>query len=119
MRERSGRRCADRSGIASWGRAAWRGPLWRRDAEQRNRAMMIPEIAFHRPGTIAEACALGRTLGPGAAFLAGGTELLPDFQRGRESARHLIALNRIAELRGIRQAEDGLHIGALTTLAEI
>src|ERR1019366_4890096 len=82
-------------------------------------AMMIPEIAFHRPGTIAEACALGRTLGPGAAFLAGGTELLPDFQRGRESARHLIALNRIAELRGIRQAEDGLHIGALTTLAEI
>jgi len=58
---------------------------------------MIPDLAFHRPATIGEACALSRTLGPAAAFLAGGTELLPDFHRGRESARHLIALNRIAE----------------------
>lgn len=80
---------------------------------------MIPDIAYHRPATIAEACALSRTLGPAAAFLAGGTELLPDFQRGRESARHLIALSRIAELRGITRDKDGLHIGALVTLAEI
>lgn len=80
---------------------------------------MIPDIAFHRPATIAEACALSRTLGPAAAFLAGGTELLPDFQRGRESARHLIALSWIAELRGITFGNDGLHIGALVTLAEI
>ena len=80
---------------------------------------MIPNLAFHRPRTIAEACALSRTLGPAAAFLAGGTELLPDFQRGRESARHLIALSRIAELHGITLGSDGLHIGALVTLAEI
>lgn len=81
--------------------------------------MMIPEIAYHRPTTVAGACALSRTLGSAAAFLAGGTELLPDFQRGREPARQLIALGQIAELRGIRLGEDGLHIGALTTLAEI
>ena len=80
---------------------------------------MIPTIGFHRPATIAEACALSRTLGPTAAFLAGGTELLPDFQRGRESARQLIALSRIAELRGITLNHDGLHIGALVTLSEI
>ena len=80
---------------------------------------MIPNLAFHRPATIGEACALSRSLGSAAAFLAGGTELLPDFQRGRESARHLIALHRIAELGGITLASDGLHIGALTTLAEI
>jgi carbon-monoxide dehydrogenase medium subunit len=81
--------------------------------------MMIPEIAFHRPATVAEACELSRALGPAAAFLAGGTELLPDFQRGRESARHLIALSRITELHGITLGDDGLHIGALTTLADI
>lgn len=80
---------------------------------------MIPDIAYHRPASIAEACALSTTLGPAAAFLAGGTELLPDFQRGRESARHLIALSRIAELRGITLDTDGLHIGALATLSEI
>ncbi len=80
---------------------------------------MIPAIAFHRPASIAEACALSTTLGPAAAFLAGGTELLPDFQRGRESARHLIALSRIPELRGITLHQDGLHIGALATLSEI
>ena len=80
---------------------------------------MIPEIAFHRPATVADACELSRALGPAAAFLAGGTEILPDFQRGREPARHLIALHRIAELRGITRRDDGLHIGALTTLAEI
>jgi len=80
---------------------------------------MIPDLAFHRPATIGEACALSRTLGPAAAFLAGGTELLPDFHRGRESARHLIALNRIAELHGITEGDDGLHIGALVTLAEV
>ena len=80
---------------------------------------MIPDIAYHRPASIAEACALSASLGSAAAFLAGGTELLPDFQRGRESARHLIALNRITELRGIRLAPDGLHIGALATLSDI
>jgi carbon-monoxide dehydrogenase medium subunit len=80
---------------------------------------MIPDIAFHRPETIAEACALSRTLGPAAAFLAGGTELLPDYQRGRESARQLISLGRIAELRGITPGRNGLRIGALVTLAEI
>lgn len=80
---------------------------------------MIPNLAFHRPATIAEACALSRTLGPAAAFLAGGTELLPDFQRGREPARHLIALSRIAELHGITLEDDGLHIGALVSLADI
>jgi carbon-monoxide dehydrogenase medium subunit len=80
---------------------------------------MIPNLAFHRPTTVAEACALSRALGPAAAFLAGGTELLPDFQRGRESARHLIALNRIAELHGLTLSADGLRIGALVTLAEI
>ena len=81
--------------------------------------MSIPEIAFHRPATVAEACALSQRLGSAAAFLAGGTELLPDFHRGRETARQLIALHRIAELRGITLGKDGLHIGALTTLSDI
>lgn len=76
-------------------------------------------FTYHRPATLAEACALGRELAGHAAFLAGGTELVPDYQRGRETATHLIALGRIAELRGIVRDGDTLRIGALTTVSAI
>ncbi len=76
-------------------------------------------LAYYRPNSLAEACALGRRLGPDGAFLAGGTELLPDYHRERESARHLIALDGVAELRGIRAADGLLRIGALTSIAEV
>jgi len=81
----------------------------------------VPTLPFtyHRPASLAEACALGQRLGGDAAFLAGGTELVPDYQRGRETARHLIALGSIAELRGIARDGDRLRIGALTTVGAI
>jgi carbon-monoxide dehydrogenase medium subunit len=81
--------------------------------------MSITAIAYHRPATLVEACALGRELGSEAAFLAGGTELLPDYHRAHETARHLIALDRIPELQGIRVDGDVLRIGALSTVAQV
>jgi carbon-monoxide dehydrogenase medium subunit len=76
-------------------------------------------FTYHRPAALADACALGLRLGADAAFLAGGTELLPDFHRGRESATHLIALDRIPELTRIRVDGDGLCIGALVTIGAV
>jgi aerobic carbon-monoxide dehydrogenase medium subunit len=76
-------------------------------------------MAYLRPNSLAEACALGRRLGADGAFLAGGTELLPDYHRERESARHLIALDGVAELHGIRAQDGLLRIGALTSIAEV
>jgi CO/xanthine dehydrogenase FAD-binding subunit len=58
-------------------------------------------------------------LGAHAAFLAGGTELIPDYQRGKESAVDLIALAGIAELRGISVDDEMLCIGSLTTVTEL
>ncbi|MGK2935899.1 MAG: FAD binding domain-containing protein [Gemmatimonadaceae bacterium] len=81
--------------------------------------MTIAAIAWHRPASLAEACALGLRYGSDAAFLAGGTELIPDYQRARETASHLIALESVPELRGITQDQGLLRIGALTTIAEI
>lgn len=81
--------------------------------------MTIAAITYHRPATLAEACALGRQHGSDAAFLAGGTELIPDYQRERETAQHLIALDTIRELRGISEEHGLLRIGALTTIAEV
>ncbi len=81
--------------------------------------MAIPDFSYHRPENLADACALGERLGADAAFLAGGTELLPDYQRQRETARHLIALDAIDELRGIALEKGALRIGALATIAEV
>lgn len=81
--------------------------------------MSIAVTAYHRPTTLAAACALGRVHGADGAFLAGGTELLPDFQRGRERARHLIALDAVTELCGLREVDGELRIGALATIAHL
>ena len=81
--------------------------------------MVMPDFAYLRPGSLAEACALASRYGDDAAFIAGGTELIPDFQRERESARHLIALDSIGELRGIAVEQGEVRIGALTTVADV
>jgi carbon-monoxide dehydrogenase medium subunit len=81
--------------------------------------MSAAGFTYHRPATLADACALGLRLGADAAFLAGGTELLPDLHGGRESTTHLIALDRITELAGIRVDRDGLRIGALATVGAV
>jgi len=81
--------------------------------------MTLPAFRYHRPSTVHDACALSRRLGASSAFLAGGTELVPDYQRGRETAVDLISLGGIAELRGISIDDDTLCIGSLTTVAEL
>lgn len=81
--------------------------------------MSFQPTTYHRPESLAEAWALGRRLGPDGAFLAGGTELLPDFYRERETARELIALDALDALRGIGMEDGRLRIGALTTVAEV
>lgn len=81
--------------------------------------MGIAVTAIHRPATLASAVALGHEYGPVGAFLAGGTELIPDYQRGREAAQHLIALDGVAELHGICRDGDALRIGALVTIAQL
>ncbi|MFI5309716.1 MAG: FAD binding domain-containing protein [Gemmatimonadales bacterium] len=77
------------------------------------------DFTYLRPGSLAEACAVAGRLGVEAAFIAGGTELIPDYYRERETARHLIALDHLGELRGIVVEEGTLRIGALTTVAEV
>lgn len=74
---------------------------------------------YHRPATVRDACALGQRLGASAAFLAGGTELIPDYVRGRETAVDLIALRDITALRGISIDDGALRIGSLATVAEV
>ncbi|MFH1810702.1 MAG: xanthine dehydrogenase family protein subunit M [Pseudomonadota bacterium] len=81
--------------------------------------MQLSDLQHHRPTDLVTASALARQLGPGARFLAGGTDLLVDLKQRRIEAQHLISLTSVAELRGIRLDGGVLRLGASTTLSEI
>jgi 4-hydroxybenzoyl-CoA reductase subunit beta len=54
-------------------------------------------------------------------LVAGGTDVYPKMKRGQFTPRNLISLRTLRELRGIRQNNDGLWIGAgesLTTVSQ-
>jgi 4-hydroxybenzoyl-CoA reductase subunit beta len=52
-------------------------------------------------------------------ILAGGTDLLPSMRQRLFSPEHVLDMRRIGELVGIRRSEQGIEIGALTTLRDI
>ncbi|WP_366657036.1 xanthine dehydrogenase family protein subunit M [Fodinicurvata sp. EGI_FJ10296] len=56
--------------------------------------------------------------GRGARCIAGGTDLLQLLQERVEDADELLDLNDLP-IRGISSSIDGIHIGALTTLADV
>jgi len=55
----------------------------------------------------------------GAVIKAGGIDLLERMKNGTIQPAKLVNIRNISSLRGIHETENGLTIGALTTLAEI
>ena len=77
---------------------------------------MIPSVFdYHAPRSVADALKLMGELGPDAKLLAGGHSLLPMMKLRFAQPTHLIDLNRIASLRGIREDGGTVVIGAMTT----
>jgi len=74
---------------------------------------------YYAPGSIGEAVSLLARLGGESKLLAGGHSLLPMMKLRFAQPAHLIDLNRIADLRGIREERGELVIGAMTTEAEL
>lgn len=93
--------------------------------------MSLPDFQLLRPDILAEALAqLQQHAGEGpfdsrsgqvrtTRVLAGGTDLLPSMRQKLFEPEHVIDLRLVSELKGIRQTENGVEIGALTTLREI
>ncbi|MEY2776347.1 MAG: Carbon monoxide dehydrogenase medium chain [Pseudomonadota bacterium] len=81
--------------------------------------MIPPRFEYHAPKTIAEAIGLLTSLGSEAKLLAGGHSLLPMMKLRFAQPEHLIDINRIPELRGIRMEGDELVIGAMTSENEL
>ncbi len=69
--------------------------------------------------SLADAVALLAEHGPSAKLLAGGTDLMADLKSASDMPSLLIDISRVADLRNIAVAADGLHIGALVTHSEI
>src|SRR4051795_27921 len=81
--------------------------------------MLLREVAYARPASLAEAVEL---LAPndGPRALAGGQTLVNVRKARAGSPDALIDLSRIEELKGIELAGDGtLEIGAMTTYTEL
>ena len=76
--------------------------------------MIPPSFDYHAPNSVAEAIKLLGDLGPDAKLLAGGHSLLPMMKLRFAQPAHLIDLNRITALRGIREEGSTVCIGAMT-----
>src|ERR1700692_3692686 len=81
---------------------------------------MIPRpFEYHAPNSIPDALGLLEQFGDEAKLLAGGHSLLPMMKLRFAQPSHLIDLGRISELKGIREDNGMLRIGAMTTENEI
>jgi carbon-monoxide dehydrogenase medium subunit len=81
--------------------------------------MLLREVAYARPASLAEAVEL-LAANDGARALAGGQTLVNVMKARAGSPDALIDLSRIEELKGIELAGDGtLEIGAMTTYTEL
>ena len=80
---------------------------------------MMPHFELYQPDTLENAIDLARRIGKGAWFLAGGNDSLDWFKDRHKRPTAVIEISGIASLKGIRETEEGLEIGALTTLADI
>lgn len=77
--------------------------------------MHLDPFELHRPLSVEETVRLARELAPGFDYLAGGTDLLPNYKMHLNVRPHLIALDQVRELQG-RSLE---RIGAMTRLADL
>lgn len=81
--------------------------------------MIPPAFAYHAPRSVGEALSLLTKLGDDAKLLAGGHSLLPMMKMRFAQPGVLIDINRIPELRGIREEGGMIRIGAMTTESEL
>jgi aerobic carbon-monoxide dehydrogenase medium subunit len=81
---------------------------------------MIPAaFEYHAPSTLGEATALLTKLGDDAKVLSGGQSLIPLMKLRLANPAHLVDINGIPGLSGIRESDGVLKIGALTRESEL
>ena len=76
--------------------------------------MIPPSFQYHAPGSVDDAVALLNELGDEAKLLAGGHSLLPMMKLRFAEPEHLVDINNIESLKGIREENGEIVIGAMT-----
>jgi carbon-monoxide dehydrogenase medium subunit len=81
--------------------------------------MIAAAFEYHRPADLKGALGVLAEYGDDARVLAGGHSLIPMMKLRMASVDHLVDLQDIAELKGIRVANGRVTIGAMTTQHEM
>jgi carbon-monoxide dehydrogenase medium subunit len=77
--------------------------------------MLLPRFDFHRPTSIAETCEILEEYGASARLLAGGTDVLVNLKRKLIAPAHLVGIDRVTELDGVRTVQGEVQVGSLMT----
>jgi xanthine dehydrogenase YagS FAD-binding subunit len=80
---------------------------------------VMPEVQLYQPAELGDALNLAEELGEDGWLLGGGQDTYGWLKDRAKSPRAMIDLNGIEALRGIRETDDGIEIGAATTLRDI
>jgi xanthine dehydrogenase YagS FAD-binding subunit len=79
----------------------------------------MPAFQLYQPSSVADAQKLLEQNGDDALVLAGGLDSMDWLKDRIRKPKAVVDLSGINELRGIRETEDGVEIGAMTTLTEV
>jgi xanthine dehydrogenase YagS FAD-binding subunit len=80
---------------------------------------IIPAFELFQPATIDDAVRLLDQHGADAVVLAGGLDTMDWLKDRVRRPKFMVDLSQISELRGIRDANGGIEIGAMTPLTEV
>jgi 4-hydroxybenzoyl-CoA reductase subunit beta len=81
--------------------------------------LSLPQFKLLRPRTVEEAVAFLARHSGNIRVLAGGTDLIPSMQQKLFEPEFVLDLRRVVGIKGIRETDEGIEIGALTALGEI
>src|SRR5215470_4256965 len=80
---------------------------------------VMPVFELYQPASVDDALKLLERHGADAWVLAGGLDSMDWLKDRLRKPKVVVDLSNIAALRGIREANGGLEIGAMTTLTEV
>jgi xanthine dehydrogenase YagS FAD-binding subunit len=80
---------------------------------------VMPDTQLYQPAELDDALRLADQYGKDGWILGGGQDTYGWLKDRAKHPRAMIDLNGVATLKGIRESDDGIEIGAATTLREI
>jgi len=80
---------------------------------------VMPAFELFQPASAADALSLLDRYGADAWIFAGGLDSFDWLKDRIKRPRYVVDLGGVAELRGVRERDGGLEIGAMTTLTEV